>query len=114
MESASVPEQADFSTDVRDNGRVAVAVHPLSPAAAPLTRCLLDYLRKLPPFQAADQREGVLSLKFLYSLPHWVTSEIKKDMFSASRRRRLACLLCVDYCKDEDEVAILNAVECLP
>ena len=104
--SRAIPEQADFSTDVCDNGRIAVAVLPLTPSAGPLVSSILRYLRKLPPFQAAEQREGVLSLRFLSSLPHWVFPDsVKKDGFSTSRRRRLACLLCVDYCTSESAVS---------
>ena len=104
--SRAIPEQADFSTDVCDNGRVAVAVLPLTPSAAPLACSILSCLRKLPPFQAAEQRDGVLSLKFLSSLPQWVFPDsIRKDGFATSRRRRLACLLCVDYCSSEAAVS---------
>lgn len=102
----SPPEQPDFSTDVRDNGRVLVVVYPLTQAAAPLAIRVAAYFRKLPPFQAAEQREGVLSLRFLCSLPHWAATNdsVKKEGTGSSRRRRLVCVFGVSHCKHEDEV----------
>ena len=103
-----VLEQAQFSKDVRDNGRLLVIVSALSEPALPLAKRVVQQLRNLPPFLIPDNREAPVSLRVLSSVPSWA-QEKNKPQQNLQRRKLVACFLGVASCQDADELTDANA-----
>ena len=100
-------EQAQFSKDVRDNGRLLVIVSALSESALPLARRVIVQLRSLPPFLIPDNREAAVSLRVLASVPNWA-QEKNKPQHNLPKRKLVACFLGVASCRDGDELMDAN------
>ena len=103
-----VLEQAQFSKDVRDNGRLLVIVSALSESSLPSARRVVRQLRNLPPFLIPESREAAVSLRVLASVPSWA-QEKNKPQQNLQRRKLVACFLGVASCQDAHELADANA-----
>ena len=104
LDLIEICEQPDFSTNVEDNGRVNIAVLPLTSCSQSLKKRILDHVRSLPSFQTRDQnQEGVISIRAVSSLPYWAKDEKGKSERIVNRYKNIYALIGVAYCDSIDE-----------
>lgn len=96
-------EQPDFSTDIKDNGRINISIVALNDGSTKLVDEISNFLGSLPPFQHEDGKSN-MSLKVVKGIPSWGRERKGGTDGQLNGSKKIYCLLCVAKCKDTDDL----------